>query len=349
MHCNRRQFVKQSAGAIFAASALASTLTAAPHEEPAAATGQVPPLPIVDTHQHLWDLSKFRLPWLKPEQPLAHSHLPEDYREAIRGLNVVSAVYMEIDLDEAQQVAEAEYVIDLCRGGTQPTRAAVIGGRPGEPGFRDYISRFKGSPYVKGVRQILSQAQAQADKPFFLEPTFANGVRLLGELGMRFDLCLPAAKLEAAGKLVDECPATRFILDHCGNANVKLFQAAATAPPGDAASKPVEQWRRGIAAIAERQNVVCKISGIIATVPADGWSAADLAPIVNHCLECFGPDRVMFGGDWPVCTRAGATLRRWVEVLREIVRDRSEAEQRKLFADNAIRFYGLPQPPGLSA
>ena len=91
--------------------------------------------------------------------------------------------------------------------------------------------------------------------------------------------------------------------------------------------------------LAGKKNVVCKISGIVARAPR-GWTAADLAPIVNHCLQVFGPDRVMFGSDWPVCTR-GATYRQWVQALKEIVQNRGEEEKRKLFHDNAVKFYGL--------
>ena len=90
---------------------------------------------------------------------------------------------------------------------------------------------------------------------------------------------------------------------------------------------------------AKQKNVICKISGIVAGVP-EKWSAEDLSPIVNHCLDVFGPDRVVFGGDWPVCLR-GASYRQWVLALREIVASRPLADQRKLWHDNAVRFYGL--------
>ena len=293
---------------------------------------------IVDTHQHLWDLSKFRLPWLKPSDLINRSFLVNDYREAIRGLNVVKAVYMEVNVAPEQHVAEAEYVVGLCRSGEGPTTAAVIGGRPGDEGFGGYLQRFKRSGYVKGVRQLLFQAQPE--KPFFLERAFVRGVQQLGELGMSFDLCPSATMLAATIQLVDQCPATRFVIDHCGNADVKVFQLAASKTASDAARRQVDQWRRDIAKLAERKSVVCKISGIIASVPKEGWSAGDLAPIIHHCLGCFGPDRVMFASDWPVCTR-GASLRRWVEALREVVGDRSRQEQRKLFAENAVGFYGL--------
>jgi predicted TIM-barrel fold metal-dependent hydrolase len=297
-------------------------------------------LPIVDTHQHLWDLSKLRLSWLKGSGALDRNYVMKDYLEATAGLNVVKAVYMEVDVDAEDKVAEAEYVIDICRRGDTPTCAAVIGGRPGEPGFREYITRYKGSPYIKGVRQVLFAWKEGT--PFFLDKAYVDSVRLLGELGMSFDLCVEPAGLADAAKLVDLCPDTRFILDHCGNADVKQFYPAekyATAEKADEARVFAERWRRDIADMAKRTRVVCKISGIVATVPKQ-WVADDLAPIINHCLDSFGPDRVIFGGDWPVCTK-GASYRQWVEALRHVIRSRSEAEQRKLLSENAIRFYGL--------
>ena len=297
-------------------------------------------LPIVDTHQHLWDLSKLRLSWLKEAGALNRSYVMKDYLEATAGLNVVKAVYMEVDCDTVDQVAEAEYVIDICRGGGVPTCAAVIGGRPGEPGFRDYIRRYKDSKYIKGVRQVLfAWKEASA---FFLDKAYVDSVRLLGELGMRFDICVAAAGLADAAKLVDLCPGTRFILDHCGNADVKQFYPAEKYPNAEEAEKArrfADRWRRDIEELAKRKNLVSKISGVVATVPKQ-WTAEDLAPIINHCLDSFGPDRVMFGGDWPVCTK-GATYRQWVEALRRVIAGRSEAEQRKLLAENAVKFYGL--------
>src|SRR5262249_44033006 len=112
-------------------------------------------LPIVDTHEHLWDLTKFNLPWTKGEKRLARSFVTKDGLEATRGLSVIKTVYMEVDVDPAQQVQEAEYVIDLCRRNDNPMLAAVISGRPASSGFRDYIMKYKDSPYIKGVRQVL--------------------------------------------------------------------------------------------------------------------------------------------------------------------------------------------------
>lgn len=290
-------------------------------------------LPIIDTHQHLWDLGKIRPPWLKEGNPLARNHVTADYLAATKGLNVVKAVYMEVAVADADLVAEAEGIIQICGKKDTPTVAAVIGGRPASDGFRDYITRFSKSPYIKGVRQIVRRGRAK-EHPC-LTKEFVRGIRLLGELGLCFDLCIPPTELLDGAKLVEQCPDTRFVVDHCGNADCMAFR------PGEAKpSHSPEVWRRGMDALAKRPNAICKISGIVARVPKPKWSADDLAPIVDHCLDAFGPERAVFASDWPVCTR-GAPLREWVAALKQIVARRPAAEQRKLFHDNAARFYGL--------
>ena len=285
-------------------------------------------LPIIDTHQHLWDLSQFRLPWLEGGGSLATSHLPGDYAAATEGLPVVKTVYMEVDVDSAQHEDEAAYVVDLCRDPENPMAAAVIGGRPASPDFGAYLDRVtagEAKAYIKGVRQTLHGGGTPPG--FCLSDDFVRGVRLLGERGLSFDLCLRPGELADGAALTERCPETRFILDHCGNAPVR--------PGAD-----LSEWKRGLDAVAARPNVVCKISGIVAGAEPDAWTPNDLAPAVLHCAAAFGPDRIMFGGDWPVCTRA-ATLRQWVEALQIIVAGWSEEDRRKLFADNAARFYRL--------
>jgi len=320
---DRRDFLKQSAALTTAAAGLA-----------AEAADPADVFPIVDTHQHLWDLKKFTLPWLKNVPELKQSYLMDDYlkvnaelaKAAGKGTpaKIVKTVYMEVDVAPEQQQAEADYVIDICKGGKTPMVAAVVSGRPASDGFAKYAGQFQGSKYVKGIRQVLHGPDTPAGH--CLDKNYINGIRLLGELGLSFDLCMRVGELADAGKLVDACPDTRFILDHCGNADVQ--------------AKDRTQWQRDIAELAKRKNLVCKVSGFIVTAKGTKWTPDDLAPIVNHVLDSFGPERVMFGGDWPVCTQA-ATLAQWIEALRGIVRDRKAEEQRKLFHDNAVRFYRL--------
>jgi predicted TIM-barrel fold metal-dependent hydrolase len=287
--------------------------------------------PIVDTHQHLWDLSKFKLRWLSP--PLDRSFTTKDYLEATQGLDVVQAVYMEVAVPPEQRLQEAQYVIDLCKQPGSVTYAAVIAGSLAEDGFEQYITQFKGSPYIKGVRGSFSSDKQMNDKQVI------RNLHLLGDLGMRFDLNVSPASLAEAARLVDQCPDTRFVLDHCGNADpVAFFPAGRTWPrPAQHSS---EQWRRDMGNLAAKANIICKISGIVSRVPETPLTADDLAPIINHCLDVFGPDRVVFAGDWPVCLRS-MPLRSWVNLLKAVVANRPEKDQRKLLHDNAVRFYNL--------
>ena len=229
--------------------------------------------------------------------------MTKDYLEATHGLNVVKAIYMEIDADPRQHVEEAEYLIEICRSGQHPTVAAVISGRPNSEQFRNYILRYKDNPYIKGVRQVLHGGTPAG---YCLQPQFVQSMRLLGEIGMSFDLCLRPGELADGVRLVELCPETRFILDHCGNADINAFlpeKERGSEPP----SHDPDQWRRDIEGLAQRKNIICKISGIVARAPAGNWSADILAPVVNHCLDSFGPDRVVFGGDWPVCLAVQVT------------------------------------------
>jgi predicted TIM-barrel fold metal-dependent hydrolase len=319
MHFERRAFL-QSATAILCA----STLPAAhkPADE----------FSIIDTHQHLWNLDKFTLPWNKAGAgPLGRNFVTADYLAAVKELPVVKAIYMEVDVLPEQHVAEAEYVLALTTDPRNLTAAAVIGGRPADEDFAKYVARFKDQPKVIGVRQVL---HGGTPRGYCLSQEFIRGVRILGDNGKTFDLCLRPAELSDAVKLVDACPDTRFILDHCGNGSVAAFQKSTRD------DQAVTQFQRDIAALAKRDRVICKISGIVAQLANQPWDAEMLAPVINTCLDAFGPDRVVFASDWPVCTLA-ASLQQWVAALRTIVNHRPADEQRKLFHDNAARFYGV--------
>jgi L-fuconolactonase len=320
----RRRWLAQGAGL---AAALVGHAGRLPAEETKEKAVKDPaPVPIIDSHQHLWDLSKFRLPWTKGNEKLGRSFLTSDYIAATDGLEIAQAVYMEVDLDPAQQVEEAEYVLDLCRRDDNPTGAGVVSGRPAEAGFEAYIDRFKNHPEIKGVRQILHGASTPPG--FCLQPAFVRGIQQLGERGMSFDLCLRPGELRDGEKLVAQCKQTRFIVDHCGNGNVQETDPA-----------KIQLWKDGMQALAQHDQVVCKISGVVVSAGTD-WKPADLAPTLDFSMQTFGWDRILFGGDWPVCTMK-ATYRQWADALAEVVSSASRADRRKLFHDNAAKFYGL--------
>lgn len=294
--------------------------------------------PIVDTHQHLWDLSKFNLPWTDGDATLNRSFVTSDYLEATKDSNVAKAVYMEVDMAMDQKVDEAEYIIDLCQDDGAPTVAAVISGDPATEGFADYVALFKDSPYIKGLRQILHTPDYAPG--YCLTSNFIKGVNLLGESNLSFDLCLRPREIGDAAQIAQKCPGTRFILDHCGNADPYIVNdPAAEDDPDNLFGHTRQQWMDDMQTVADQPNVICKISGIVARAKP-GWTAADLAPTINHCLDTFGPDRVIFGGDWPVCLY-GASYGEWAAALREVISNRSDEEQRKLLHDNAVIFYGL--------
>lgn len=332
MSCSRRQFVQSSAAAIALSAGTTGPSLFAAEEKPAGGDD----LPIVDCHQHLWDLTKFKLPWVMPGSLMAKNYGMEEYQKAAEGLHIAQAVYMEVDVAADEKTKEAQHLIEICKSGKFPTRSAVIGGEPGNAGFAKYANQFKGSPYIKGVRQVLHSESAA--KGMCLEKQFVKSVQLLGELGMSFDLCMRPTELLDGGKLCDLCPDTRFILDHCGNADVTAFHVTKR-PPKAEPEHEVEQWKKDIAAVATRKNVICKISGVIARMPTD-WPTETLAPIVNHCLDSFGPERVIFGSDWPVCL-LGGSYKAWVHGLLAIIAERPLGERKKLLHDNAVAFYGL--------
>jgi predicted TIM-barrel fold metal-dependent hydrolase len=284
-------------------------------------------LPIIDTHQHLWDLTRFELPWLRDYEALRRSYTIDDYRKSAGQANIVQTIYMEVDVAPAQRQAEADHVIALCKQPESRMAAAVVGGSPESKGFADYVRGLKESGVVKGVRAAVRTSGAGATVR--LDTDFVAGVRLLGRNEMSFDINVGPDQLPTAAALIDQAPDTRYVLDHCGNFNLR------------AKPEEVERWKRGIAEVAKRKQVVCKVSGFITNddqSPRMIPTTEQIARVVDHVYDCFGPDRVMFAGDWPVCTLA-MSLGEWVGVLGSVVKDRPPQDQKKLFHDNAKSFY----------
>jgi L-fuconolactonase len=323
MHMRRREFV-------FCATSAAVGVS---HSFTCAADPIGPQL-IIDTHQHLWERDRLDPPWVgKAAGILRPSYGVAEYREATRGLNVRS-LYIEVDAAEGQLDQEAETAIAWCAEPKTIMVGAIIGGRPAADDFTAYLDRHAKSRSVQGVRRILHSGATPAKT--CLDPKFIAGVRELGKRGLTFDLCMRPGELSDAVQLATACPETKFVLDHCGNADPKVFlKRGAESQP---AHSP-DEWKRSIEALARCTNVVCKISGVVARAPL-AWEAGDLAPVVTFCLDAFGPDRVIFGSDWPVCLLR-ATLQQWVAALRLIIAERPPGEQDKLWSGNALRMYKL--------
>lgn len=324
MSRSRRNFLVRSAS--LAAGAVGLGQSTLPAFGTAAAD-----VPIVDTHQHLWDLNRLVLPWLDPNnadlEPLRHNFLMPEYEQHTQGLNIVKTLYMEVNVRQDQQQAEADFVLGLCEQDDNSMVGAIIGGYPHDPGFADYITPLAKNSAVKGVRTVLHDP----DRPpgLCLRPEFVDNIRRLGDLGVNFDLCMRPDEVRDGAELAQKCPNTRFIVDHCGNMGVNNQDKSVR-----------RKWQDGIRAAGDQENVFVKISGIVASATRGEWVAADLAPNINFCLDTFGDDRCVFGGDWPVCL-LGASFREWVTALKEIVKDRSPEFQKKLFHDNAHHVYRI--------
>lgn len=277
---------------------------------------------IVDTHQHLWDPEVFSYAWLKPLPVLNRPFQMPDYLEAARGLNIEKSVHVEADVDEPLMLDETRHILRLADQTGNPLEGVVACARPESHSFGDYLDQISSHPKLKGVRRILHTQPDELGQG----ARFIANVGTLGSRGLSFDICVLARQLPIAIGLVEKCPCVNFILDHCGVPQVK--------------ERVFDPWREHIRLISQFPNVVCKVSGIVAYADPAKWTADDLRPYVEHTIECFGWDRVLFGSDWPVCTLS-ASLDRWVNALKSLTQSAGTANQQKLFHDNAIRVYRL--------
>ena len=216
----------------------------------------------------------------------------------------------------------------------------VISANPGDSGFSKFLEKNSGNHFIKGIRQVLHTPEQPAK--YCLSTEFMKGIRELGKRGLLFDICIRPAEIKDTVELCRQNPETIFMLDHCGNADPYVVNGQRNRDASHPDSTFVhtrESWQEGVQQMGKLENVYCKISGIISRTET-GWDAETLAPTVNACIDSFGEDRVVFGGDWPVCT-LGASLSEWVEALRKIVNNRPEFLQKKLFHTNAERLYNI--------
>jgi predicted TIM-barrel fold metal-dependent hydrolase len=277
---------------------------------------------IIDAHQHLWDLDRFRYSWTAAQPKLNRSFLMPDYLAATAGIEVVQSVHVEADVDEAFMRAETDWISSLAERDDNPLSALVAVARPESDDFQEFVAGLAANPRVKGIRRLL---QSEPDE-LSTTTTFVENIRSLADWGLSFDLCVRARQLPLAARLIRECPDVQFILDHCGNPDIQ--------------ARDYDSWRAELREIANLPNVVCKVSGIVVNADRDRWTADDLRPAVQHVIACFGWDRVLFGSDWPVCTLA-ASYRQWLDALLALTADAGEDNRIKLFQDNAARIYRL--------
>jgi len=280
--------------------------------------------PIIDTHVHLWDPRRFRIPWLDGVPQINQTYALKEYAEHTQGVTIEAMVYLEVDVAPSYRLLEAQWVNALAN--EEPRLRAIVPSAPLEDGdcARSYLEALKSlGPRVKGVRRLL---QAEPDDAFALRPDFVRGVRALADYDFSFDICIFHRQLPAVIELVRRCPEVRFILDHLGKPDIKASLR--------------DPWQAHIRALAALPNVVCKISGMVTEADHARWTVDDLRPYFETVYDAFGPDRVMFGGDWPVVLLA-SSYKRWVETVDALTQGLSEDDRRKLWAENAKRVYRL--------
>ena len=297
-------------------------------------------LDIIDTHQHLWNLDHLKLPWVRGVPALNRSFEILDYLKASASSGIRRTVYMEVDAHPDDKQKEIDDMTLHCQADSDVMLGMVVSADPCKAGFTEFLDANSGNHFIKGVRRVLHNPEIP--RKYCLTPEFVRGIRELGKRKLLFDICIRPAELHDAVELCRQVPETTIVLDHCGNADPYIVNGQRKIDSSSSDTTFLhskESWHEGIFKLGELENVYCKISGIVARAETD-WNAETLAPTVNTCLEAFGEDRVVFGGDWPVCT-LGASLSQWIAALKKIVSTRPTVVQEKMFSINAERLYQL--------
>lgn len=283
---------------------------------------------LIDTHVHLLHPERFSYDWCADVPALQGPFPLAAYRAAAtaapHAAQVQGALFMEVDVPAAQQEAEAAFFAGLCGSEPDaPALAAVIAGaRPESPEFPAQLERLAANPRIRGLRRVLHTVPD--DLP--LDPLFAENLRRLPTHGLTFDLCTRPHQLPNVISLVQRCPETRFILDHCG--------------VPDIAAQALDPWRTHIRHLADLPNVVCKISGLPTCADPAQPLVPQLRPFVEHCCESFGAARLVWGSDWPVCNLK-SSLPAWLEATAELFAPFSADEKLQIGVTNAQRIYRL--------
>ena len=283
----------------------------------------MPDFPIVDAHVHLCDPQQLSYGWMKNAPALDRLVLPGHLTEAAAPVEIDRFVFVEVDVDDPQHVAEAEWVDQLAR--SERRLAGMVASLPLERGkaVEPELDRLRRLPTLRGIRRLI---QDKPDPDFCIRPGFIDGLKLLASKDLAFDICIYHPQMQSAIEMVRRCPEVRFVLDHIGKPGIKAGL--------------LDPWRQQMKELAALPNVYCKISGVITEADHGNWTREQIKPYILHAIEAFGFDRVMYGGDWHVLELAG-TYPQWVAVLDWAIAGATQIEKRKLFRDNAIRFYRL--------
>lgn len=274
----------------------------------------------IDSHQHYWKVERGDYHWMTPSVPvLCRDYLPADLRPSLIEHNIEKTILVQA----AQTVAETDFLLELAAN--DDSIAGVVGWLDMEDAeFPRVFERYIRNPKFIGLRPML---QDIPDDRWILSPEVLASLRVVAEATFPFEFLTYSRHLPFVNQVLKSFPNLRAAIDHISKPEIRAHK--------------MEPWRSCIAQLAQHPNLYCKLSGMITEADHERWTPDDLRPYIDHVVQCFGWDRIMFGSDWPVCLCAGS-YSRVIGVLREVLSSRLNDEtESKLFGGNAVRFYKL--------
>ena len=277
-------------------------------------------IPILDTHLHLLYQQQFTYGWCEDFPVLQSDFKIEDYQNLIdsKDLDIAGSIFMEVDVDENEISKEAAFFTDLVKKSDNSLVGVIAACRPENMNFHELLESTMTSA-VCGLRRVLHVMPDEVSR----SSLFRENIRSLVNHKLPFDICIGESQHETGYELIKSCPDNQFVLDHCGNPTIS--------------HENFHHWSQSLKKIASLPNVVCKISGIIASLP-ESSEVNDLNPWIDTTIESFGTDRVMIGSDWPVYNLS-RDLPTWIKAVRHYFDGFSESEQQCIFHKNAETIY----------
>ena len=288
-----------------------------PNLEPAQPGGAIPR---IDAHQHFWKYDPIRDTWMGPDMKALHRDFsPADLLPLLQAAGIDGCVTVQVDSSEE----ENEFLF------SNADRHEFIKGVVGwvdlqHPGVEDRLAWYRRFPKMKGFRHVL---QGEKDRALMLKPAFKRGIGLLAKYGYTYDILIYPDQLGYAREFVAAFPDQPFIIDHIAKPHIKDRYIT-------------EEWKDAIRAVAAFENTWCKISGMVTEADWYHWKPEHLKPYIDTVVEAFGPSRLVYGSDWPVCTVA-ASYQQVAQIVKDYFSTFSAAEQDAFFGGNAINFYHL--------
>ncbi len=272
----------------------------------------------IDAHHHFWNYDPVEYDWIDESmRTIRRSFLPQDLKSAIdtAGIDGVVCVQARQTTEETDWLLELAGANDFIRG--------VVGWLPlASEDIEALLDRYAKNPKLKALRHVV---QGEADG-FLDGDSFNRGIQALQPHGLVYDVLIFERQLKEAIRFVDRHPEQAFVLDHIAKPQIK--------------QNLMEPWQSDIRELAKRPNVTCKLSGMVTEADYATWTEAQLRPYLDTVLEAFGPERLMFGSDWPVCLVATG-YKQWADLIRDFIAPLSEAEQAAILGETATRTYKL--------